>query len=115
MNGPALGSEYDQLASSGAVSLGEGWTTLDLLLGFDPSYGQTFTIVTAEEGVTGWFAGLEDGTVFSADYQGGAYSLQAHYLDGEVVLQAVPEPLTGLLLLGSLPVLARRLRRRCGK
>ncbi|HQL72468.1 MAG: Extracellular serine protease precursor [Planctomycetes bacterium ADurb.Bin126] len=112
LNGPAVGSEYDRLASGGAVDLGTGWATLDLLLGFDPSYGQTFTIVTAAEGVSGWFAGLEDGTIFRADYQGRDYSFGIQYLDNEVVLQAVPEPLTGLLLLGGLPVLAGRLRRR---
>ena len=57
-----------------------GGSTLSLVLGYTPQVGDSFTLLTSNDpaGVTGAFAGLEEGAVFDQDgltfqitYQGG--------------------------------------------
>ena len=68
---------YGQLVAGGPVDL--GGSTLNLTLGFTPDLGDSFTLVSSGAGpITGTFAGLDEGAVFSQDgllfqitYQGG--------------------------------------------
>jgi hypothetical protein len=68
---------YTQVGASGPVDL--GGSTLNLTLGFTPDLGDSFTLVSSGAGpITGTFAGLDEGAVFSQDgllfqitYQGG--------------------------------------------
>lgn len=66
LDGTTAGTQYDQLADTGSVS----WSgaTLSVSLGFSPAVGQTFTIINNGGGsaVSGTFAGLPEGTVFTA-------------------------------------------------
>ena len=94
LNGPTVGTEYDQLNVTGGVSLA-GAPTLDVALGFVPPNGTEFTIVRNNTGsaITGTFAGLAEGatfventTTFQISYVGGA--------GNDVVLTAVPTAAT---------------------
>jgi autotransporter-associated beta strand protein len=97
LNGPTLGSQYDQLRVVGTVDL--GGATLSLSRGFAAAADTVFTIVnnTGSEAVAGVFAGLADeslinvdGIVFRIDYQGG---------DGnDVVLTRIGFALNNLLV-----------------
>ena len=49
------GSDYSWMASAGQVNLGNSTLSLSLL-GFTPSAGSTFTIITATNGITGTFS-----------------------------------------------------------
>jgi hypothetical protein len=68
---------YSQVTASGPVDL--GGSTLSLTLGFTPELGDAFTLLSSDTGpITGTFAGLDEGAVFSQDgmsfqitYQGG--------------------------------------------
>jgi hypothetical protein len=68
---------YSQVHASGPVDL--GGSTLSLSLGFMPELGASFELITSDAGpITGTFAGLEEGAVFTQDgllfqitYQGG--------------------------------------------
>lgn len=59
VNGGTAGSGYDQLNSTGAVTL--NGATLVLNAGYLPATGDTFTLITAAGGLTGTFAGLPEG------------------------------------------------------
>lgn len=81
INGLAVGTQYDQLNVTGTVALGAGLANLGLTLGFLPAFGDAFTIVENDpaDAVTGFFAGLDEGEVFTAagqtwqiTYQGGS-------------------------------------------
>ena len=106
-------ASFDQLIATGGVSLAG---TLDLVPGPGLMNGQSFVVVsnTSANPILGAFAGrpddtqfIEDGQVWSIDYQGG---------DGNDVLvtYVIPEPAsTGLLIAGLLgPALLRRRRQR---
>lgn len=90
LNGAVPGAEYDQLTSSGSVTLGG---TLQVSLGFTPAPGSAFTILnkTGAGAIAGTFNGLPEGATFIAGglpfritYQGG---------DGnDVVLRRVEIP-----------------------
>ena len=76
LGGTTAGTDYDQLALSRYAFLGG---TLEVsLLGFTPTVGQMFTILTAGEGVVGQF----DATLFPAGYQ-----WDIDYLGNSVVLE----------------------------
>jgi hypothetical protein len=76
-NGPTSGRDYSQLVVSGPVTLGN--SMLNLILGFEPSVGSDFEILTNTGGpIAGTFNGLPEGAVFTKDgcqfqitYQGG--------------------------------------------
>ena len=78
INGPNVGSQYDQVNVTGTVSL--GGATLNPTLGFAPTTGQQFTIINNDgaDAVTGTFAGLPEGTVFSI----GTKTFQISYAGG---------------------------------
>lgn len=80
-NGTTAGSGYDVLNADGRIDLG-GAPTLQLALGFEPSVGDSFTILSAAGGITGAFAGLPDGTKFTIINA----TLQIHYTPTSVVI-----------------------------
>jgi hypothetical protein len=82
LNGPAAGSQYDQLKATGNVSLAGA---LNLSIGIAPVVGTPFTIISDAGGaITGTFAGLPQGATITA---GGA-TFQISYSAGSVVLTA---------------------------
>jgi autotransporter-associated beta strand protein len=98
LNGPAVGTHYDQTEVVGTVSLGNA--TLSIDLGFTPATNTSFMIISNALGdaVVGTFNGLPDGAIFTADGQ--AFMISYHGGNGnDVVLVAVPEP-ANLILLG---------------
>ncbi|MEN6496181.1 MAG: autotransporter-associated beta strand repeat-containing protein, partial [Thermoguttaceae bacterium] len=112
LNGIAPGSGYDQLDLDGVINLSDA--QLNVLLGFSPSIGDRFTIIDNDgvERVTGDFAGLNEGSLFSTPF--GSQQFLITYLGGDgndVVLTAVPEP-SSLVLAASLLGLALFYRRR---
>jgi hypothetical protein len=69
---------YSSVHASGPLDL--GGSTLNLTLGYTPAVGDSFTLLSTDDGspVTGMFAGLDEGAVFSQNgmtfqitYQGG--------------------------------------------
>jgi uncharacterized repeat protein (TIGR01451 family) len=75
--GTAFPGGYDQVAVSGAVVLGNA--ALDLRWGVEPVVGEQFQLITDATALTGTFAGLTEGAIFSSHgrrfsitYQGGA-------------------------------------------
>ena len=70
INGPILGTQYDQLNVTGSVSLGNA--TLVLNPGFTPAIGNQFVIVNNDgaDPVIGEFNGMAEGaTTFSAPFR----------------------------------------------
>jgi hypothetical protein len=84
LNGSVAGTSYDQIVASGAVDLGSA--TLSVKLGFTPTVGQVFTIITGSP-VAGTFKNLPngstivvDGSAFRVNYNGTNVTLT--YLGG---------------------------------
>lgn len=107
------GSGYDRLVTNGGVDLDAdlgGGGMLDLILGFAPSIGDSFTIIDNDgaDPVSGNFFGLLEGTLFSEVFGTERFTFEISYLGGtgnDVVLNLnsvanVPEP-TSLLLIGT--------------
>jgi len=91
LNGTTAGSDYEQLRTGGSITLGG---TLDVSAGYTPAVGDAFTIIQnlGTNAVSGTFAGLPQGTVFTLNgrplritYGFGGI----RFLDS-VVLQAIP-------------------------
>lgn len=107
IDGPTVGTQYDQVNVTGTVSLGSA--TLNVILGFVPAAGQVFTIINndAADPVTGTFNGLPEGftfvaggQVFRISYVGGDGNDVVLAALGPAMLQAVPTlPPRGLLLM----------------
>jgi hypothetical protein len=91
LNGTSRGAQYDQVKVTGGVTLGSA--TLNVVTGFAPSAGQTFTIVANDlaDAVAGTFSGLPEATIFTA----GAGRFRIHYAGGtgnDVTLTAIAPP-----------------------
>jgi hypothetical protein len=91
LNGPALGTGYDQFEVDAAPNL--NFTTLGTAFGngFNPVYGQEFLILRNNSGspVNGHFEGLIEGASFNVD---ATHRVQITYLGGDgndVVLKTV--------------------------
>lgn len=115
LNGTAAGTEYDQIAVSGTVSLSG---MLSLSLGFTPVEDNLFFLVLNDgtDTVTGSFTGLAENSIFS---QGGSSFRITYAADSttnsftggnDVALIVIPEPSTALLALLGLSGLLRRRR-----
>ncbi len=103
IGGLTPGSQHDQLDITGLLGL-NGLLDVDLINGFNPSFGDTFNI----------FDGTTTGTFssFSFPTLGGGLSWDTSDLYSQGDLKIVPEPATAsLLLLAGASVLARRRRR----
>ena len=91
LNGTSPGSGYDQLASSGTVTLA-GFTapTLNVSVasGFNPPIGSTYTIIQAMAPISGTFARLPEGADFRAST---GQFFQISYLDNAVTLTRVAD------------------------
>jgi hypothetical protein len=90
LNGGVPGSQFDQLAVNGSVSLGG---TLAVSLGFAPNQGAAFTILSNDgsDPISGTFAGLSEGATFVV----GARLFRISYQGGtgnDVVLTAIANP-----------------------
>jgi autotransporter-associated beta strand protein len=93
LNGVTLGTEYDQLAANGAITL--GGATLNLsLTGFTPSGVESFTLIsnTGGGGINGEFGNYAQG----AEVDLGGVTYYMNYLGGsgnDVVLSPTPPAL----------------------
>lgn len=90
--GNAVG-EYGSLKVSGAVTL-DGVLTLTFRNGYAPSQGETFTFLTATEGLTGTFDSVEiNGLMPGFEYE-------ISYANGQLILEALNDgvPLHALFL-----------------
>ena len=106
LNGTTVGVDYDQLVMGSGTTLTLSSPTLNVLLGFTPTLGDTFTIVTGFSNLSGTFAGLPtSGSTFNV----GSTQFQIDYNPSDITLTVVPEPSTlGTMLLGAAVVLLRR-------
>ena len=91
LNGPTAGTDYDQLAVGGSVTLTHVDLQLALGSGFSPTVGTAFTIIKNNGGsaVSGVFAGLAEGATFLIRQT----EVQITYAGGsghDVVLTVVP-------------------------
>lgn len=112
------GSGSDQLTvgSTGSINITGGNVTLTL--GFEPTFGQQFTIINnlSTSPIGGAFANVADGGIISATFNSVQYDFVADYQGGsgnDLVL-TVPEPTSMTALLAGLGICAglRRFRRR---
>ena len=91
INGTTVGTQYDRVNVTGGVTLGNA--TLNMVLGFTPSAGQTFTIIANDlsDAVGGIFSGLPEGSIFTV----GAGRFRISYVGGtgnDVTLTAIVPP-----------------------
>ena len=108
IRGNTQGTLYDQLAVHGAVNLnsnGGSGGKLDLLLGYAPVLGSTFTIIDNDgtDAVIGSFQGLGEGARLTTTFGSASYAFSITYRGGtgnDVVLKDVGP---GILPLGMEP------------
>ena len=100
LGGLAPGDDFGLLEASGDAALAGG-LTVDLVAGFDPAFGQEFTLLTAGS-VTGVFDTLTFPTL------AGGLCFEVLYGPSTVTLTVVPEPTTLLLLALAICHLRRR-------
>jgi autotransporter-associated beta strand protein len=118
LNGPAAGTDYDQLtlAPTASLSITSG-ANFALTLNYAPAGTETFTLIdnnTTSE-LNGAFANLADQSIFTANFAGTDYSFFVNYHggDGNDLVLAVPEPTSAFTLLTGVALLGlRRVRRR---
>jgi len=120
INGPTVGTGYDQVYVNGTVSLTT--PTLSLSFGYLPVVPTPFFLVANDgtDAISGIFAGVPDGTKLFFSYGGvpfdgvlyytGNFAMGIPALGNDIVLM-VPEPAAlGLFLAGAAGLLARRRR-----
>ena len=112
LNGTGSGTQYDQLAVAGGISL--GGATLALVLGYQPEVGDMFTLIDNDstDVISGIFNGLPEGAQFVT----GGHTFSISYRSGtgnDVVLTTVvPEPAPLALLLSGGVLIGIRIYRR---
>ncbi|MCX7818625.1 MAG: autotransporter-associated beta strand repeat-containing protein [Kiritimatiellae bacterium] len=109
LNGTTPGTLYDQLLMGTGTTLTLSNPTLSVILGFTPSLGDTFQIVSGFSTLSGTFSGLpSSGSTFNV----GSTQFQIDYNASDITLTVIPEPstlgLVGMIAAGIL--LRRRLR-----
>lgn len=118
LNGLTAGSLYDRVVSLANVSLTN--SILNVSLGFDPSLGNSFLIITNSGNTFGTFNGLDEGGQILGVVNtntGGIFNFEISYLAGDgndVRLTVVPEPAAwGIAALGAVMlVVVMQARRR---
>ena len=114
--------EYDQLIIDGEVDLNadnSGGGSLDLILGFSPKLGDSFTIIDNgdTDAINGIFSGLPEGSTVDIPFRGQSFTFGITYQGGidsnDVVLtvnEIIPEPSSSaLLVVGGLIMFRRRI------
>jgi T5SS/PEP-CTERM-associated repeat protein len=103
LGGTAPGTEYDRLTVFGSIALDQPTLEVDLINGFLPNIGQSFTLIEnrAAQDIGGSFANVADGGLLSV----GDITFQASYFGGNgrdftLTVVTVPEP--GTLVFGGL-------------
>jgi autotransporter-associated beta strand protein len=83
VNGTTAGTQYDQTAVSGTVTLNSA--TLTLSLGYTPVIGDTFTIINNQgsNSVVGTFNNIAEGGTVSAVYNGNTATFHVSYADND--------------------------------
>lgn len=109
LNGTAAGSQYDQIDVTGTVSLVDAFLVLSL--GFTPRVGDQFTIINNHgiDAVTGVFAGLPEGSTFTADRQSFMITYRGNTGNDIVLTATIPEPPPLALLLVGAAVLVSKI------
>jgi autotransporter-associated beta strand protein len=117
LNGITAGTTYDQVNVVGTVTL---TGALNATVGYTPVNNQLLFILVNDgtDAISGTFAGLADGSTFTADGKDWKISYQANYTGSntgtftggnDIALMAIPEPRAALLGgLGMLMLLRRR-------
>ncbi|MCR9200590.1 MAG: hypothetical protein NXI04_18285, partial [Planctomycetaceae bacterium] len=69
VQGTTPGTEHDQVNVTGTVTLSGGSLSVDVLPPYNPAVGDSYVIINNDgvDAVTGTFAGLAEGAVFSSD------------------------------------------------
>jgi len=99
LNGIVAG-EFDVLSGTGIIALGSG-ANLNLTLGYAPSVGDTFTVVTTTGSRTGtFFNAPNSGDIVTANYLSTDYIFSVNYSGNSVVIAVVPEPCSILAVSG---------------
>ncbi len=107
LQGLTAGTQYDQvLVTAGAVTLGAGVATLNLLpSGYTPASTDVFVVIsnTGAGALTGTFAGLPDQSIAASNVLGSGIDYLIYYgtysgFPTSVVIAPVPEPATVLAL-----------------
>ena len=119
IDGATVGTQYDQVNVSGTVDLVSG-NTLSLALNYTPIIGTNFFLINNDvsDAITGLLAGHAQDALFSLSGQQwkigytGDSATDAFTGGNDLVLQAVPEPTTWMLLAGSLTLVMTCRRRR---
>src|SRR5260221_5619130 len=107
INGTTAGTQYDQIDVTGNADLGD--SNLNVILGYTPTVGDSFTILQTEIGgtISGIFGGLSDGSTFTIS----GVTFRINYTSNTVVLTVtalalantgINIPLTSLLLIATL-------------
>lgn len=106
LDGVVPGTLYDQLLMGSGTVLTLSNPTLAVILGFSPSLGDTFQIVSGFSTLSGSFSGLPtSGSTFAV----GSTLFQIDYNTSDITLTVIPEPATlSLLALMTAAVLLRR-------
>jgi Bacterial Ig-like domain (group 3) len=94
LNGTGVGQAAKIIASGAASPVNLGGSTLALNLGngYTPTVGDTFTLISSANGITGHFANAADGQVVFA----GGTPFQVNYSNTAVTLKALPATSTQL-------------------
>jgi autotransporter-associated beta strand protein len=119
LNGPTFGQYSSTLVTGTASTVSiSSYSQLDVTLGYTPSIGDSFDIITNTTGnaVSGVFSNLPNDSIFTVADPSGSAEMEITYSGGlgnDVVLTVVPEPsalvLVGLGLAGAY-VFRRRIR-----
>jgi len=119
INGATVGSGYDQVNVIGSVNL-IAFNTISLTLGYTPTIGSLFFLINNDG--SDFITGLLNGHAQNDSFTLAAQEWQISYLGNfgsnsftggnDLVIQAVPEPSVGVLLIGGLCALMILRRRR---
>jgi autotransporter-associated beta strand protein len=100
LNGTTVGVGYSQLNVTGTVAL-SGSPTLNVTVGFPSSVGDVFVIITGTGALSGTFAGLADGAVFTASGMGFRINYNPSSNPNSVVLTHVAQTASMTMLTSS--------------
>ncbi len=82
--GTTAGTNYDQVAVTGTVTLGGALNLLDISGGMDPAAGDEFVILSNDgtDAIIGTFNGLVEGAIVSTDFGGSGLTARVTYIGG---------------------------------